>query len=157
MCKPARGSGCSTDGGDVNFSGVLNALRVAWWLPVVGLVVGAGTALSLSLLATPLYSAHTQLFVSTTDSRSTSEVFQGSQFSQQRVASYAQLLGGEELAKRVIASQRLDLTPQQLAQMVSATAVPDTVLLDVTVTDVDPARAQRIATAVGSEFTKLVD
>jgi capsular exopolysaccharide synthesis family protein len=136
---------------------VLHALRVSWWLPVMGALVGGGLALALSLLQTPLYTASTQLFVSVTDSSSTSDVLQGSQFSQQRVASYAQLLTGEEMAGRVVQRLGLDLTPDELRQELSATAVADTVLIDVTVTDPSPRRAQQIADAVGQEFPGFVD
>ena len=132
---------------------VLAALRASWWLPAVGILVGALVAVGASLLQTPLYTSKTQLFVSTTDSTSTSDVFQGSQFSQQRVTSYARLLTGEELAQRVIDRLDLDLSPRQLAQEISAAAVTDTVLIDITVTDPSPERAQQIAAALGSEFT----
>src|SRR4051794_5251254 len=91
-----------SNGGVVDLREVLGALRVRWWLPLLGLVLGGGAALLASLLATPLYSSHTQLFVSTTDPRSTTDVFQGGQFSQQRVTSYARLVEGDELAGRVV-------------------------------------------------------
>jgi capsular exopolysaccharide synthesis family protein len=132
---------------------MLSAVRASWWLPVAGLVVGILAGFAGSVAQTPLYVTHTQLFVSTTDSTSTSDVFQGSQFSEQRVTSYAQLLTGDELAQRVIDRVGLDLTPGELAQEITATAVSDTVLIDITVTDPAPERAQQIAAALGSEFT----
>jgi capsular exopolysaccharide synthesis family protein len=135
---------------------VFVALRAAWWLAVVGLVIGAGAATGASLLQTPVYTAQAQLFVSTTGSASTAEAFQGSQFSQQRVASYAQLLTGEDLASRVAARLNLAMSPSELASQVTATAVPDTVLLEVSVTDESGDRAQRIAHTIGSEFPELV-
>jgi receptor protein-tyrosine kinase len=132
---------------------VLTALRAAWWLPLAGLFVGGVAALTVSLLQTPLYTSSTQLFVSTRDSVSTSEAFQGSQFSQERVASYARLITGEELAGRVIDQVGLDQSPGRLADRITASAVTDTVLIDVTVTDESPEKAKRIADAIGDEFT----
>ncbi|SFK92429.1 polysaccharide biosynthesis tyrosine autokinase [Geodermatophilus ruber] len=140
----------------MEFREVLAALRAAWWLPLIGLLVGGAAALLVSLLQTPLYTASTQLFVSTRDTASTSEAFQGSQFSQQRVTSYARLLTGEELAGRVVDRLGLDESPSALSEQITATAVTDTVLIDVTVTDPAPEQAQRIAAAVGEEFTALV-
>jgi receptor protein-tyrosine kinase len=134
---------------------VVAALRATWWLPAVGLAVGAAVALAVSLLQTPLYTSHTQLFVSTRDSATTSEVFQGSQFSQQRVTSYAQLLTGEELAGRVVDRLDLPMSPTELAKEITATAVTDTVLIDVTVTDPSAERAQLIADGLGEEFITL--
>jgi receptor protein-tyrosine kinase len=135
---------------------LLGALRTGWWLLVVGLVIGGATGLALASLTTPKYTSETQLFVTTTDSGSTTEVYQGSQFSQQRVSSYAELLTGEELASRVIDRLNLDTTPELLARRISATPIPNTVLLDVAVTDESPARARDVATAVGTEFTSMV-
>lgn len=146
----------SLDGRDfMELRDVLTALRIAWWLPVLGSVVGAAAALVAVLLQTPLYTASTQLFVSTTNSSSTADVFQGSQFSQQRVTSYAELIGGEELAARVIDRLDLELSPTELSNEIAASASAETVLIDVTVTDPSPERAQRIAEAVGTEFTSF--
>ncbi|MCZ2846582.1 polysaccharide biosynthesis tyrosine autokinase [Modestobacter sp. VKM Ac-2978] len=135
---------------------VLSALRVGWWLPTVGLVTGGVVALAISLLQTPLYTSDTQLFVSTTDSTSTSDVFTGSQFSQQRVTSYAQLLTGEELAARVIDRLDLDVTAAELTAGITATAVTDTVLINVSVTHPSPERTQQIAATLGAEFIAFV-
>jgi capsular exopolysaccharide synthesis family protein len=134
---------------------VLAAIRAAWWLPLIGLIVGGAGALALCVAQTPEYTSSSQLFVSTTDSTSTTDVLSGSQFSQQRVMSYAQLITGQELASRVISRLGLSMTPQALSSEVSATPVPNTVLIDVAVTDRSPHRAQQIADAVGSEFSLL--
>ncbi|SDP69234.1 capsular exopolysaccharide family [Klenkia soli] len=135
---------------------VLQALRASWWLVVAGALVGALAALGVSLLQTPLYSSQTQLFVSATDTVTTSDAFQGSQLSAQRVASYANLLTGKRLAGLVIKDLGVSETPSQLASQITATAVTDTVLLDVTVTDPSPDQAQRIARSVGDQFSELI-
>jgi capsular exopolysaccharide synthesis family protein len=131
------------------------AFRAAWWLPLVGVIVGSGVAALISSLQTPLYTTSTQLFVSTSDSTSTADVFQGGQFSQQRVTSYARLITGEELASRVIDRLGLDISPSELSEQITASAVTNTVLIEVTVTDASPVRAQSIAAVVGEEFTQF--
>ena len=131
-------------------------MRAAWWLPPVGLVIGGAVALVSSLLSTPLYTAQTQLFVSTQDAASTADAYTGSIFSQQRVASYAALLTGEELAARVAADLGLDIAPDSLAGQISAEPVTETVLINVSVTDSRPERARDIAEAVGTQFSLLV-
>lgn len=134
----------------------LSALRASWWAPLVGMVIGAAAAFAFCLIQTPEYTSTTQLFVSATDSSSTSDAFQGSQFSQQRVASYARLITGEDVARRVINRLGLEYTPHQLASEVTASGVANTVLIDVSVTDTSPQRARNIAEAVGREFSSLV-
>lgn len=135
---------------------VLVAIRRGWWLVLLGTAFGIGCALLFSLIAKPLYSSSTQLFVSTTNSSSTADVFQGGQFSQDRVTSYAQLLQGTELADRVVRQLGLSMSAEQLSTEVSATPVTNTVLLDVVVTDRSPQRSRDIAAAIGQQFPVLV-
>ncbi|MGY1652040.1 polysaccharide biosynthesis tyrosine autokinase [Geodermatophilus sp. SYSU D01119] len=136
---------------------VVAALRTSWWMLVAGVVIGSGLAFLWSSLQTPLYSSSTQLFVSTTDSTSTENAFQGSQLSQQRVASYAELLTGREMAERVIDRLDLDAGPDDLTASISASPIPGTVLIDVTVTDPSAEGAREIAEALGAEFPSFVD
>jgi len=140
----------------MGLSRTVAAVRAGWWLLLVGLVIGGGVALAVSLLETPTYTSSTEFFVSTTDSTSTSLAFQGSQLSQQRAASYAKLITGEDLSERVVKRLGLDMSSGKLRGELNATVVPDTVLIDVTVTDSSPERAQSIAEAVGTEFPALV-
>jgi capsular exopolysaccharide synthesis family protein len=135
---------------------VWSALRAGWKFSVAGLLVGGFLALGVSLLIGPRYSTSMQFFVSTTDSASTSEAFQGSQLAQQRVASYAGLLTGKELGQRVVTELDLDMSPEELVGKIDASTVTGTILINVTVSDTSPARAEAIAAAVGTEFPKLV-
>ncbi|PRY36583.1 receptor protein-tyrosine kinase [Geodermatophilus tzadiensis] len=135
---------------------VLTALRSGWWLLVVGMLSGGAAGLGGSLLQTPVYESSTQFFVSSTESASTSDAYQGSQFSQERVESYVRLLTGDELAGRIVAGLALDMEPDELVQRISATAASNTVLIDVSVTDSSAGQAQRLAEAVGQEFPRLV-
>ena len=136
---------------------VVAALRAQWWVVIVAALVGSAIAGGVSFSRTPVYASHTQFFVSTTDSSTTAEVFQGGQFSQQRVASYAQLLTGERLAGRVGATLGLNESTDAISRKISATAAADTVLLNVTVSDPSPRQAQLIARTLGQEFVELVD
>jgi capsular exopolysaccharide synthesis family protein len=141
---------------DMELRQVLAALRASWWLPLIGLMAGGAAALGLSLLQTPLYTSSTELFVAGTQSGSSSDVLLGSQFSQQRVTTYAQLVEGEEVASRILDRLDLDLTPDDLRGMIDATATTDTVLLSVAVTDTSAERAQQIAESLGEEFPDFV-
>lgn len=135
---------------------VLKAVRSGWWLLVGTVLAGVAAGGLLAWSAVPLYASSTQLFVSTAGTADTAEAYQGNLFSQQRVTSYAELLRGVHLAGRVVESLGLDLTPEEVARKVTATVVPDTVILHVTVTDTSPARAQEIARSLGREFSEQV-
>lgn len=133
----------------------LRIVRRRWRLIAGCLLVAVAAAALLTLRATPQYASTVQLFVSTPQSDS-SAAYQGGLFSQQRVTSYAGLVGGEEIAQRVIDRLDLDDSAAVLSQQINASVVPETVILNITVTDPVPERAQALATAVGEEFTSLV-
>jgi capsular exopolysaccharide synthesis family protein len=134
-------------------------IRKQWLLIslVVGLALAGGAAVTLA--ATPQYAAHVTFFVTTSGTGGTggvADAYQGSLFSQQRVKSYVDLLSSERLAKDIVAASGLELSPAEVASKISATAVPDTVLLDATVTDSSPEQARRVASAMSTEFIDLV-
>ncbi|RBY74808.1 hypothetical protein DQ239_18620 [Blastococcus sp. TF02-09] len=135
---------------------VLQAVRSGWWWLVTGLLVGLAAAGLLSWLTTPLYSSSTQLFVAVAGSTDTSAAQAGNLFSQQRVTSYVPLLTGKSLAGEVVDELDLDLTPGQVADKVSAEVLPESVVVQVTVTDTSAERAQAIAAAMGRRFSERV-
>jgi len=134
----------------------LRILRRRWPIIVACLAVVVGLAAVFTVRATKEYQSSAQLFISTSTSQSSSDIYQGSLASTQRVASYADLLTGNELAQRVIDTTDLDLTPSQLAAKVEAEAVPETVLLNISVTDPSPERAQKLTAAYSAELSELV-
>ncbi|WP_082944246.1 polysaccharide biosynthesis tyrosine autokinase [Mycolicibacterium elephantis] len=131
-------------------------LRHRWLLICITILITTSGAVIVNLLTTPLYQASTRLFVSTTSGTSASDIYQGNRLSQERVISYSELLMGETLAQRTIEKLDLDMSADSLRQNVKARAKPDTVLIDVTVTDPSPVRARDIADALSDEFVVMV-
>jgi len=118
------------------------------------LAVTVGAALT---LASPrVYESRTQFFVSTSGAQDSGQLLQGSSFTQQRVKSYAQLLDTPKVLSPVIQELALDVTSERLARSVTATVPLDTVLIDVAVSDSDPARAASIAGAIGKYLPAAV-
>jgi capsular exopolysaccharide synthesis family protein len=133
---------------------ILAAVRTSWWMVPLGIAVIGGGVLVSGFVRAPAYTSTTQPFVSTTDATSTTAVLQGSQFSEQRVASYQRLISGVGVARRVIDELGLDATPQAVSQKISASGDANTVLIDVSVTDSSARTAHDIAAALGSVFPK---
>lgn len=131
-------------------------LRVRWMIVCAATVVAVLGAVVLSLVTTPLYQASTRLFVSTTSGSSLSDIYQGNRLSQERVVSYAQLLTGVTLAQRTIDKLGLDMDASELQENISASAKPETVLIDVSVLDKSPVRARDIANTLSDEFVAMV-
>jgi len=133
----------------------VKVLRRRWRLIAGCLLAAIAVAVLVTLRATPQYASTVQLFVSTPQSDS-SAAYQGGLFSQQRVTSYADLVSGEEITQRVVDRLGLETTASGLSDQISARVVPETVILEVTVTDPEAKRAQQVATAVADEFTTFV-
>ncbi len=122
----------------------------------MGLLGGALVALGVNLLQDEEYTVSTQFFVSTTSTSDLAEAQQGSQLSQQRALSYVRLLEGRNFAS--VVAERLDLAtdPELLSEQIEASAVPDTVLIDVAVRAGSPGQAVDIGEAIGGEFPAFV-
>jgi capsular exopolysaccharide synthesis family protein len=129
--------------------------RRRWRIIISCLIITMSAAAAVTAEMTPQYQSTSQIFVSSSSS-SSSDAYQGNLFSTQRVASYADLITGKELAQRVISSRHLDMTSDELSAKVTASTVPDTVLLNISVTDPDPETAQRLTQAYSQELSDLV-
>jgi capsular exopolysaccharide synthesis family protein len=107
-------------------------------------------------MTTPLYQASTRLFVSSTGGQSMNDIYQGNRLSQDRVASYTEIIRGETLALRTIDRLNLDMSAGALRAKIQATSKLDTVLINVVVTDASPVRARDLANALSDEFVVMV-
>lgn len=131
-------------------------LRSRWAL-VAGFTLGiVAIAALVTTQSTPTYASSARLFVSTQGSTDDAQAAQGGQFSLQRVKSYADLLTGQEVARRVVDDLNLDESPSALASQISASSKPDTVILTLTVTDPNPIRARLLADATAKVFVSYV-
>ncbi len=134
----------------------LAVLRQRWLLIAVTTLATVAVAAGLTWTTTPQYASSTGLFVSTSQSSNDSSALQGSQFSLQRIKSYAEMVNQSAIMTRVVDRLELDETPAQLGSKVSATAQLDTVILTITVTDESPERAQQIAQATAEVFVGYI-
>jgi len=134
----------------------LRIARLRWKLIVGCIVAAIAVAALVTMQTTPLYSSSARLFVSTSPADS-SEGYQGSLFAAQRVTSYADLVNGRELSTRVISELGLGMEPDELVEKIEASVVPETVLLELTVTDPDPGQAQILAQTTAEQLTGFVD
>lgn len=136
----------------------LKTLRRQW------VVVVASTAAFLLLAglyiatATPIYAAQTELFVAAESSTGTpQEQLEASDFTQDRVKSYVQVVNSEFVLQPVIDELELDSSVESLAGRVSATVPTDTVVIAISVTDTSPEQAARLADAVAASFKSAAD
>ena len=77
----------------------LRAIRRRWWLVVGSVVLALAAATLVTVLTPPRYEASVQFFVSAQTKGGVTDAYQGDLFSQQRVASYVDLLTSDRLAR----------------------------------------------------------
>jgi tyrosine-protein kinase len=134
----------------------LRIFRRYWWLVVVLTIVGAGAGYVTTLFLTPEYQSTARLFVATQNGTSVTEAYQNNLFSQERVNSYAGLATSEQVAARAVDQLKAPISPEELRSKIAAAPEGKTVLLDVAVTDSNPAQAQTYANAVADQLVGLV-
>jgi succinoglycan biosynthesis transport protein ExoP len=145
-----------TAGVSVELQEYLRVIRRGWRLIVSTLLITMSLVALLTATTTPKYEATAQLFVSTPGGN-TSDLLQGSSFTQRQVKTYADLMTTPVVLEPVIRDLKLETSPSSLAGRIAATVPADTVLIDVSVMDNDPELAATLANAVGIQFTRTIE
>lgn len=135
----------------------IDALRERWILIVAACAIAILASCGTWYLKPPEYTADLQLYVSAQTADTTQSAYQGAQLSEQRVASYVELVSSNRVADDVIAQLRLSTTPEQLLKRISVTSKTNSVVLEVKASAPTPEGAAQIANTVGSVFPRLVD
>jgi capsular exopolysaccharide synthesis family protein len=140
---------------DVN--SYLRILRRSWILissvVLVGLLIGG----TVSVLTKPTYNSETQLFVAIQGSGSVQELQQGNTFGQARVQSYVKTVNSPIVLQPVIDALGLSVTAEALAGRVVAVSDPNTVLIDIHVSDDSPVQSAALADAVADSLINAVE
>jgi succinoglycan biosynthesis transport protein ExoP len=143
---------------DIELRHWLRVLRGRWRVIIASVLICAGVASAYAWTRRPIYAAHTQLFISTVGSPSDlAQTYQGGLFAQQRVLSYTSIVSSPPVLQAVINQLGLPETVPALQKDITASVPEGTVLLDVTVEDRSPQRAQAIASALDVQFPHFVN
>lgn len=142
----------------MQLSDYVRIVRRGWAFIAAGLALGLLLGLVALAVLPKSYVSTTKLFISVQglDQSSAAEIVQGSSAAQQKVRSYVDVATSHNVLQPVIDELGLPVTSSELASRVSATSPANTVIIQISVTDRDPALAQKIADAIGSSFTSVV-
>lgn len=137
----------------MDLSEYFNALRRHWALIIVMGVIGAGVAFVIAQATPPQYRATASVFVSAQSGNTTSELVQGSTYTQNLIQSYAQLAVLPSVLQPVIDELELETTPRALAEMITAENPINTVIIEITATAGSAEQSADIANAVSRELS----
>lgn len=149
-------TGTHTKGRDLDLRDYIRILRNNWLSILLVTLLGVAVAAGATALTKPSYTARTQIFVAVNSGDTASDILQGSSFSEKRVTSYVTLATSPRVLQPVIDDLGLDTSVQGLAETVEATAPPQTVLINLSTTNQDPARSAEIANAVAESLISTV-
>lgn len=134
----------------------IRVLRKGWIWILVLVLIGVGAAAAYSLLKSPTYTAESKVFVSTQSGGSTSDLLQGNTYTQDRVTSYANLVGTPAVLLPVIAGLHLDVSASDLAKQISASSPLNTTLLQIDANAGTGKEAADLANATAQSLTNVV-
>ncbi|WP_394216118.1 polysaccharide biosynthesis tyrosine autokinase [Brachybacterium vulturis] len=134
----------------------LNILLERLGFAALAAVVVLGAVLGYTALQTPTYQATNRVFVQTAIGDSVADLNSAVSFASQRITSYAQLGTTPLVLDPVITEIGMDTTPAALAEQISVTVPPDTLILEITATSEDPTEAAAIANATAASLQTQV-
>lgn len=145
------------EGGDrLDQRGFWALVRRRWVVVIAWGLLGVIAGSAFVLITPPEYSAGTEVFVATVGGDDSSELAQGSNFSQQQARNYSVVARREIVLDPVISALGLNTTSRELSRRVSASVPLNTSLISISVTDSTPERAAATANAVATSLANTV-
>jgi capsular exopolysaccharide synthesis family protein len=133
-------------------------IRNRAWLIMLAVALCGGAAYAACTATAPVYEGSAKLLVvAKTDPREgATSALQGTLLSQQLVKSFAQIIQSRTTAETALHLDPQPFSPRQLQAKVHAEPVPDTLLIQLSVEDTNPARAKRLTNSVARAFMMSV-
>ena len=133
----------------------LDALLRYWRTVLLWTVLGVLAAGAVTLSIQPKYETRVTFFVSISTGTNTSPL-QADEFAQRRINSYVGVVRSEYMAARIVDDTGLDITPEEVQDMISTSLNPETVLMNVTVTDTSPERSLIVGSSIADRLDATI-
>ena len=140
---------------EIFWSKKLHIILIVLILMVIGLIYTIG-------FTTPMYTSSTTLVLATagnnqeqsqeTNSITTNDVTLNSKL----VSTYSELVKSKNVLRQVISNLNIDVKEEALRKNVTVTAVKDTELIEISVTNQNPTYSAKIANEIAKVFTEKV-
>jgi polysaccharide biosynthesis transport protein len=153
---PADPTGPAATGPGALPRAVWRSLRRRWPVLLLTALLGLGVGVLAGRDQAPVYQATTTVFFSLDRGQTVNEFAAGVTYTQDLVPSYAAIATQPLVLDPVITALKLPLSASELARKIDVNTPSATTLIDITVTDADPARAAAIANQVASQLSGVV-
>lgn len=135
---------------------ILRIARQYWWLVLLLTLVAGGTAYLRSSQQPDRYSTSSRVMLLGEDSE-TINSYTAQMASQNLLITYSQLIESDEILQNVVAELNLPVDYVALDKQVTPRVIEDTIIIEIVVTDTDPARAAAIADATAQQFVSYIE
>lgn len=123
-----------------------------WWLMLLSVALSATASYIYSQGQPRVYAARTTLMVGSNVTESTNLNEQDLGLSRTLAQVYSEFAVRRPITQAVIDRLGLEMSPDQLSQMIQTSVIPSAQLLEIFVLDVHPQRAQLLANAIAEEL-----
>jgi len=130
----------------------LGVVRRRWLAIVAVVVICTGAVAALQYKATPQYRASAKVYFAIKSGGTVNALSLGSAYVQAQVLTYATLATTPTVITPVIADLKLDRTTNQVAGEISASVLPNTVIVTIEATDPSPRLAASLANSVAQQL-----
>lgn len=130
-------------------------LSLLWrrvWLILLGMAVAGGVAWLVSQKTAPLYRASSRLLIDEASGSAGDSDYSLFLLEQRLAQTYVAIINTHPVREETIERLGLPFSADELATMLSVTALPDTKIIVISVEDVDPVRAAEISNTIGKVF-----
>ena len=135
----------------MDFRTYVTALRRHWWVAALAVLLGVVASLAAYAASPATYASTVTFYVSAPVQNGANPQSVG-EFAQSRVNSYVVLMSSEQVARGVITSTGVDLSPREVARKVTAEANLNTVVVRATVRDSSSQRSMLLAQGLAATF-----
>ncbi|PZU28381.1 MAG: chromosome partitioning protein [Microbacterium sp.] len=131
-------------------------VRRNWLIVLSSLLIGGAVGMMIALATPTRYEASTRSFVAVSNTGAASDLNMSTNYARQAVASFVTIVPTALVLDPVIADLDLGLSSRELASRVTASAAPNSQVIEITVSDASPSDAAQIANAVTESFSSAV-
>jgi len=136
----------------VEFDYVLRALRRAWLVILIAVVIGLGLSAAYVRLTAAEYTARASVYVSTAGVLRADQLGSATTFAQQQARNFSLMANRQRVLDPVITRLRLSETPEQLSTSITSTVPANTSMILIEVTRPSPGDAAAVANAIGASL-----
>ncbi|SDD56904.1 polysaccharide biosynthesis tyrosine autokinase [Auraticoccus monumenti] len=140
----------------MTFAQFVAVVRKRWFLILIPFLLACGSVGTWSMLTTPLYTATASSYFSMQGGGTANELYQGANYTQQQLGSFAELATKPIVLDAVIDDLDLDTTSGELARSVSADVMAESVIIDLSATSASPQLAADLANAIALRLGVVV-